>query len=143
MHGAPETKHDRIDFEISRGVDGKMASRPKINNLKIKNVGKEQEGREAVTEFWVEKEFARFSLLKVKIHTGRTHQIRVHMLAYNHPVVGDSLYFNKKLNRKKDEKLGRVFLHAKELCFLNLQNEKVCYNSDLPEKLADFIKEIN
>ncbi|OGH78426.1 MAG: hypothetical protein A2224_03605 [Candidatus Magasanikbacteria bacterium RIFOXYA2_FULL_40_20] len=143
VHGAPETKHDRIDFEISRGVDGKMASRPKINNLKIKNVGKEQEGREAVTEFWVEKEFARFSLLKVKIHTGRTHQIRVHMLAYNHPVVGDSLYFNKKLNRKKDEKLGRVFLHAKELCFLNLQNEKVCYNSDLPEKLADFIKEIN
>ncbi len=143
VHGVPETKHGQIDFEIDRGVDGKMAARPKIDNLKVKNTGKEQEGREALTEFWVEKEFARFSLLKVKIHTGRTHQIRVHMLAYNHPVVGDTLYFNKKLNRKRDKELGRIFLHAKELCFTDLQNERVCYDSDLPKELSNFIKEIS
>ncbi|MDP2693167.1 MAG: RluA family pseudouridine synthase [bacterium] len=143
VHGTPQNNHDEIDFEISRGVDGKMAARPKIDNLKVKNVGKEQLGRGALTEFWVEKKFARFSLLKVKIHTGRTHQIRVHMLAYGHPVVGDNLHFNKKLNRKRDEKLGRVFLHAKGLCFDDLQNNKVCYNSPLPKELLDFINEIS
>lgn len=142
VHGIPKKNHDEINFEISRGVNGKMTAKPKIDKLRVKNVGKEQVGRGALTEFWVEKKFSRFALLKVKIHTGRTHQIRVHMLAYNHPVVGDSLHFNKKLNRKRDKKLGRIFLHARRICFNDLKNESVCYNSDLPKELNDFIKEI-
>jgi 23S rRNA pseudouridine1911/1915/1917 synthase len=139
VHGLMDTDNDKIDFDIDRGVDGKMVARPKTDITKLKNIGKEQSGREALTEFWVEERFARFSLLKVKIYTGRTHQIRVHMLAYNHPVVGDKLYFNKKLNRKRDEELGRLFLHSNKLCFNNLKNERVCYMSDLPEKLKDFL----
>lgn len=143
VHGVPDKDHGVIDFEISRGVDGRMAARPKIDKLKIKNVGKEQPGREAITEFWVEEVFARFSLLKVKIHTGRTHQIRVHMLSYNHPVVGDKLYVNKKLNLKKDEELGRLFLHARELEFTNLNGEKVKYLVELPGELRGFLKTLN
>ena len=67
VHGILDMKHDKIDFDINRGHDGKMVARPKIDNFKVKNVGKEQEGREALTEYWVEKEYTRFSLLKVKI----------------------------------------------------------------------------
>lgn len=143
VHGVPDKEQGIIDFEISRGTDGRMAARPKIDKLKIKNVGKEQPGREAVTEFWVEKAFVRFSLLKVKIYTGRTHQIRVHMFSYNHPVVGDRLYVNKKLNLKKDEELGRLFLHARKLAFTSLNGEKMEYKVELPEKLDSFLETLN
>ena len=120
-----------------------MASRPKIDMTQLKNVAKKLTGKEAVTEFWVEKRFTRFSLLRVKIYTGRTHQIRVHMLAYNHPVVGDNLYYNIKLNRKKDEELGRLFLHARKLCFTDLKDKRVCFESELPKELKDFLAKLN
>jgi len=142
VHGKIKTDHGMIDFAIERGVSGRMAARPKIDLTKVKNVGKEQSGREARTEFLVEKRFARFTLLRVQIHTGRTHQIRVHLLAYDHPVVGDNLYFNRKLNRKKDKELGRLFLHAEKLCFKDLKEEKVCYEAALPKELEEFLKSV-
>ena len=143
VHGRINTEHDLIDFDIDRSFDGRMAARPKIDLDKLKNVGKKQPGREAITEFWISRKFARFTLLKVKIHTGRTHQIRVHMLAYGNPLVGDKLYFNKKLNRKRDKELGRMFLHSEQLCFYDLAGDKVCYKSELPKKLKDFLKILN
>lgn len=143
VHGVVAKDHNVIDFEIDRGVDGRMASRPKIDLTKLKNAEKKLTGKEAFTEFWVVKRFTRFSLLNVKIHTGRTHQIRVHMLSYNHPVVGDSLYFNRKLNLKKDEELGRLFLHAKKLCFTNLAGARVCFESELPKGLNAFLEKLN
>ncbi|MFH1946949.1 MAG: RluA family pseudouridine synthase [Candidatus Magasanikbacteria bacterium] len=139
VYGQIQKEHNLIDFDIDRGVDGKMASRPKIDSLKLKNVGKEQVGRESLTEFWVEEELSRFSFLKVKIHTGRTHQIRVHMFAFGHPVVGDTLYFNKKLIKKTEKKLGRLFLHARKLCFEDLKGEKVCFESELPSELKNYL----
>jgi 23S rRNA pseudouridine1911/1915/1917 synthase len=60
----------------------------------------EDGAKDAKTEFFVEKRFVNFTLLKVILHTGRMHQIRVHMLAYNHPLVGDPLYFQKKRKKK-------------------------------------------
>lgn len=143
VHGVLAKDHDSIDFEIDRGTDGRMASRPKIDLTKLRNADKKLTGKEAFTEFWVAKRFTRFSLLDVKIHTGRTHQIRVHMLSYNHPVVGDSLYYNIKLNRKKDEELGRLFLHAKKLCFTDLAGTRVCFESELPKELSDFLDKLN
>ena len=142
VHGVVNRNNDSIDFEIDRGADGRMVARPKTDKFKLKNVNKIQEGKEALTEFVVEKRFARFTLLKVKIFTGRTNQIRVHMLAYNHPVVGDSLYFNKKLNRKRDQELGRVFLHSAKLCFNDLTEVRQCYELPLPVELADFLKNL-
>jgi len=143
VHGLIDKDHDKINFEINRGMDGRMVSRPKIDSTKLRNVGKEQLGKEALTEYWIVNSFTRFTLLRVKIHTGRTHQIRVHMLAFNHPVVGDKLYFNKKLNMKKDKKLGRLFLHSKKLCFDDLSDKRVCYDSDLPEELNIFLNDLN
>jgi len=142
VHGKLPADHGMIDFAIDRGAKGRMAARPKIDLTRVKNVGKEQPGREARTEFTVEKRFARFTLLRVQTHTGRTHQIRVHMLAYGHPVVGDDLYFNRKLNRKKDQELGRLFLHAEKICFKDLAVERVCYEAPLPVGLAEFLQTI-
>jgi 23S rRNA pseudouridine1911/1915/1917 synthase len=85
----------------------------------------EETGKEAVTEYKVEKtmeleEGFFVSLLKIKIPTGRTHQIRVHMSAIGHPVVGDQIYGSQKLNKKFEEKVAikRQFLHAKKITFI-------------------------
>ena len=139
VYGNIAKEHSMIDFDIDRGISGKMVARPKIDLLKLKNVGKDQDGRESLTEFWVEEEFSRFSLLKVKIHTGRTHQIRVHMFAYGHPVVGDTLYFNKNLIKRTEQKLGRLFLHARKLCFVDLKGNRPCFESELPKELKMYL----
>ena len=143
VHGVIENDEDTIDFDIDRGKDGRMVARPKTNKLSLRTVTKIQPGKESITGLFVEERFARYSLLKVKIHTGRTHQIRVHMLAYNHPVVGDNLYYNKKLNMERDRQLGRLFLHASKLCFEDLNKERVCFESKLPNKLNKLLKELN
>ena len=123
---------DEIDFPISRSeTSDRMAAIP---------VSEASRGKEAKTEFLVEKNFINFSLIRVKTHTGRMHQIRVHMLAYNHPLVGDPLYFQKKQKKVWDEKLGRLFLHSTKLGFVDMAGEKLEFNSPLPSTLAEFLK---
>ncbi len=140
VYGHFADEHGLIDFEIDRGHDGRMVSRPKTDKLKLKNVDKIQPGKEALTEYWVEKEIGRFTLLRVRIHTGRMHQIRVHMFAMNHPVVGDILYFNPKLIKKNDTKLDRLFLHSYRLSFLDLKKQKVEFKIGLPKKLQTYLE---
>ncbi len=98
--------------------------------------------KEAKSEFFVEQRFINFTLLSVKIHTGRMHQIRVHLLAYNHPVVGDPLYFQKKRKDMWDKKLGRLFLHCTTLGFNDLEKNNVQFKSTLPKELENFLKTI-
>jgi 23S rRNA-/tRNA-specific pseudouridylate synthase len=76
----------------------------------------------------------------MKIHSGRTHQIRVHMFALGCPVFGDPLYCNKKLQKKSDGALTRLFLHAKHLEFTNLQGERVSFDQAIPKVLKDHLK---
>lgn len=142
VHGKIARDDGVIDFVLDRGASGRMAARPKADILTLKGVKHAQAGRAAVTEFFVEKRFVRFTLLRVRIHTGRTHQIRAHMLAYNHPVVGDTLYMNKKLNLKRDRELGRLFLHAHKLCFDDLSDARVCYTASLPQELQSFLSQL-
>lgn len=139
VYGNFDVDHEIIDFDIDRGTDGRMVSRPKTDKLKLKNVTQIKDGKKSLTEFWVEQEYIRFSLLRVQIHSGRTHQIRVHMYATGHPVVGDTLYFNKKLIKKQDT-LDRLFLHAKELAFVDLKGNEVSFEMDIPEQLHNFLK---
>lgn len=70
-------------------------------------------GRPAVTHFTVLERFAEATLLDVRIETGRTHQIRVHLLFIGHPVVGDQTYGKRPFVVP----LARQFLHASYLCF--------------------------
>lgn len=136
-HGQIEKEHDTIDFLIGRGKDGKMAARPKHEKVTLKNVDHLQEGRDALTEFWVEKVFNHYSLIRVKLHTGRTHQIRVHLFAYDHPLAGDSLYINKKI--QVNDVSPRLFLHATDLSFTDLSGVVHEFHSDLPEDLSNFL----
>jgi len=125
-----------INFRIERSENAdRMAARPTLEKGQPSEAGKE-----ALTEFWVEKRFVNFTLLRVNIHTGRMHQIRAHMLAYDHPVVGDPLYFQKKQKRTWDIRLGRLFLHCNKIAFEDLDGKTVSAESPLPETLENFLK---
>jgi len=139
VHGIIQQNHGMIDFDIDRGHDGRMVARPKVKEITLNTVNDIQSGRTSLTEFTVTERFGRFTLLNVRIHSGRTHQIRVHMFAYTHPVVGDTLYFNKNLVKKSDRPLDRMFLHAQKLCFSDLNNKEKCFESPLPEELITYL----
>lgn len=88
-----------------------------------------------------------FSLVRVILQTGRTHQIRVHFQSIGHPVVGDDTYGRKAYQRVKDaavrhvvEGLGRYFLHATLLSFLHPETgQRVRFESPLPDELAQLL----
>jgi len=87
-------------------------------------------GREAETRYRTREEVDGFALLEVEPVTGRTHQIRVHLAAIGHPVVGDSVY------GKRSDLVGRQFLHAWRLAFdLPSSGRRVEFESPLPADL--------
>lgn len=138
VHGRIDRDGGEIDFPIERSVKGsKMAAKPKT----IKGE-KNAAGREAITVFKVIKPYINYTLLEVRIKTGRTHQIRVHLAAYGHPLVGDDLYGTKKTKTKNAKlNLDRIFLVSHRLEFSDLQGEKKSYNIDLPDNLKKFLAE--
>jgi len=99
--------------------------------------------REARTEWRKLAELAPATLLEVQLHTGRTHQIRVHFSAVKHPLVGDSLYgAAPKLNVGNTELpvLGRQFLHAAKLGFRHPRTGQwIEARAPLPQDLRDFL----
>ncbi|MFH1029726.1 MAG: RluA family pseudouridine synthase [bacterium] len=129
VYGLVSKPNGVIDFPIARSEkDGtKMAARPLS-----------QGGREAITEFTVLKYLAKWTLLSVRIKTGRTHQIRVHLNAYGHPIVGDKVYKPKKL--KHTLKFGnRLMLHSWKLGFCDLAGEWKEFEAELPWEFKDLI----
>ncbi len=130
VHGKAKNDEKTITFPIERSkLSGKMVSRPKG-----------EEGKESVTHFIVLKRFSRYTYLKVTLQTGRTHQIRSHLQAYGHPVVGDSLYRNKKI--KENIELNRIFLHSHLLGFYDLENKWQEYQTDLPNELNNILTDL-
>src|SRR6202167_204830 len=108
-----------------------------------------QGGRASVTHYRVERrldtKFGKFTLLNVKIDTGRTHQIRVHVAATGHPVVGDTMYGAPNQARGKNAVIGldRNFLHAAELEFRHPRTgEAIALKSELPVELREFLKRV-
>jgi 23S rRNA pseudouridine1911/1915/1917 synthase len=102
-------------------------------------------GRSALSAYRVLEEFKGFSLLEVKIMTGRTHQIRVHLSAIGHPVVGDNVYGESRLREfeKKFGAPGRYFLHAAELRFTHPKTEvNLQFQSPLPVELGSLLQRI-
>ncbi|MGB7621332.1 MAG: RluA family pseudouridine synthase [Terriglobia bacterium] len=104
-----------------------------------------REGREALTRYRVIREFEKYSLLDVEIKTGRTHQIRAHLSAIGHPVVGDRTYgAPEKIwwpgQPKPLPTLERHFLHAAHLGFEHpVDRRRMIFDSPLPPPLADFL----
>ena len=111
--------------------------------------------RTAITHYKVERRiqsrFGKFTLIRLRIETGRTHQIRVHMASLRHPVVGDTLYGasgrqvaqNKGMRRPKDLeslRLGRNFLHAGVLEFIQPNTGQLLkLSAPLPQELTDYL----
>ncbi|HLY43119.1 MAG TPA: RluA family pseudouridine synthase [Terracidiphilus sp.] len=122
-----------------------------------------QNGRSAVSHYEVvrrlDTRFGKFTLIRVRIETGRTHQIRVHMASIGHPVVGDTLYgaagqlsaeLELESRRKKPKmpepekiRLGRNFLHAAELEFAHpVSGRMLRLEAPLPQELHTFLDQI-
>lgn len=98
-----------------------------------------EQGRAAWSEYRVLRRFGRFTLLEVKIGTGRTHQIRVHLSSIGHPVVGDKLYGAPEVV-PGTEPLGRYFLHAHRIRFRRPSNgEEMQIISPLPAELEGWM----
>lgn len=94
-------------------------------------------GKEAITNYEVIDEVQDFSLLKVNIETGRTHQIRVHMKYLNHPILGDSTYGSPS------KIIGRQMLHAYMLEFVHpMTRETIKLKGEIPQDFADVLKKL-
>jgi 23S rRNA pseudouridine1911/1915/1917 synthase len=101
---------------------------------------KTKKPKKAETHFKVLKVFNEHSLLEVKPITGRTHQVRVHMSASGHPIVGDRRYGKRK---KRTALKSRLFLHAYYLSFIHPKTQKRKeFSIPLPEDLQNILKKI-
>jgi 23S rRNA pseudouridine1911/1915/1917 synthase len=159
VHGLVKKDYGTIDQSIGR-------DRIRRTRMATRNKG----GRTAITHYRVvrriDSKLGKFTLLDVKIDTGRTHQIRVHMAAMGHPIAGDTLYgapagtreprkrgksslalAKIDLDKKRSAKapapstfLNRNFLHAAELEFLHPRTGKpITLSSELPVELTEFL----
>lgn len=116
-----------------------------------------RKGKEAITDYEVLEEFRIFSWVQFQIHTGRTHQVRVHAKHIGHPIVCDQLYgdgkpillssLKHKFKLSKDELeekplLGRLALHALRLQFLNTNGETVNLEAPVPKDLRALLQQL-
>lgn len=98
----------------------------------------EKNSRPAVTHFEVLERYQGYTHLKLRLETGRTHQIRVHLSWQNHPIVGDSVY-----GRGKELGLNTQCLHARQLTFRHPRTgESITVESELPEYFEQVLKKL-
>ncbi len=138
VHGWPKQEKGTIESAISRD---------RLRRTRMTT--RQREGREAVSHFAVRRRidsaYGKFALLEVKIDTGRTHQIRVHMASIGHPVVGDTLYGAPRVIRSKSGELAldRNFLHAAEIEFAHpITGEHLQFSRLWPAELEDFLRKV-
>lgn len=123
VYGKMPSNYGVINFPIGRSEDGgKMAARP---NAPIED----KNDKTAVTEYEVIKQLPHRALIKIMPQTGRTHQIRVHFFALNHPVIGDPMYQSKSYKAIPSE---RMLLHAHKITFKDLTDEEKTFTAPLP-----------
>lgn len=106
-----------------------------------RRVSVDSEGRHSVTVFSPQRAYGGCTLLGAELHTGRTHQIRVHLAHLGHPIAGDDKYGDFEWNRVLAKQgLKRMFLHAAELRFEHpLTGTPVCVQSPLPRELQAYL----
>lgn len=127
----------KIDFPIRRSKSNPIKQ---VAIMGDKNI---LEGREAITYFKIlqyfsDKDGNKFSLAEIRPKTGRMHQIRVHLAAIGHPIVGDKIYQDKK--NRAPLNVFRQMLHASAIKFISLSGEKMEFISVLPDDFFDFLK---
>ena len=126
VRGRPSAWRGRIEAPIGRDRDD--PTRQSLDS---------ESPREAISHFEVDELLGGHALLSVRLETGRTHQIRVHLAAIGLPVVGDAVY------GVNDPRLGRQFLHARRLAFDHpITTERIDVESPLPADLQGFLAEL-
>ena len=128
VKGNIEEDEATIDMPIARSQNDR------------KKMAVRKDGKEAVSHLKVEKRYGKYTLIKVKIDTGRTHQIRVHMAEIKHPVVGDEVYSNGK----NDFNVHGQMLHSTILEFKHpTTGEKMHLEAPLPEYFKDVLNKLD
>ena len=132
VHGHLPLLQGEINKPIGRSQKGaRMAAR--VQKISDKD-------RDAITQYEVLKSYHDYDLIQASPLTGRTHQIRVHLMSMGTPIVGDKIYTIH--GQKKIERLSRLFLHAQSLSFVDMDGKNIQVNSPLPEKLQLFLNQL-
>jgi 23S rRNA pseudouridine1911/1915/1917 synthase len=129
VHGRLSKETGKVELSIGRHPSART-------RMAVRSKG----GRTALSDYRVLERSASFSLLEVRILTGRTHQIRVHLNAIGHPVVGDTVYGEKRHRAfvRRWGKFHRYFLHASDLAFPHpLDGTSMAFHSPLPPELEE------
>ncbi|MBQ9225323.1 MAG: RluA family pseudouridine synthase [Fibrobacter sp.] len=113
----------------------------KGSKMKVGESGKD--AKEAVTHYRVKQHYEGYDLVKIKLETGRMHQIRAHFASIGHPLLGDTRYGDFALNREVKKTLGlhRLFLHSCRLEFV-WQGERKVFDCPLPKELQSVIDKL-
>ena len=104
------------------------------NRQRFKAVTATEEGKFARSIYHCIACFGKYSLIRVRIKTGRTHQIRVHMTDLNHPLLGDPVYGNYKHKFNLDYPL----LHCTHLSFSDKDGKQVSFDQEIPEDFEKY-----
>ena len=139
-------------YEKEKTIDAPIAQ----NTVKKTQMIVHKRGKASVTDYRVIEEFRKYSFVEFQIHTGRTHQIRVHMQYVGHPIACDNLYgdgepvflssIKKNYNLSKNELeerplLNRLALHAHQLRF-DFNNKKFEFEAPLPKDMSALLQQL-
>jgi len=139
--------------EKKGSIQSPIAEHPALNGTMIIH----RKGKESLTDYEVLEDFGIYSFLQFQIHTGRTHQIRVHMKEVGHPIVCDAVYgdgkpvlissIKKKYNLSKNELeerpiLGRLALHAFQLSFKDRDGNVIELEAPLPKDMRATLQQL-
>jgi 23S rRNA pseudouridine1911/1915/1917 synthase len=131
LHGKIKSEAGKIELPVARDL-----------RRRSRMTARRREGRPARTDWRVRLRIDRFTLIEADLHTGRTHQIRVHFSALGCPVVGDTLYGAPRQERVGSEvlpELGRNFLHAARLAFAQpITGRPIEVRAPLPAELVAY-----
>lgn len=138
VYGVVPNEGGEINFPLKRAATGHRQAAVPEGWDDIEDAG---DLKQALTEFKVIKKYINYTLLSVKIKSGRKHQIRAHFYAFGHALVGDDLYSTrttKVLNKKLP--LGRIFLASVRLGFVDVAGVKHEFSIDMPKELENYLK---
>jgi 23S rRNA pseudouridine1911/1915/1917 synthase len=126
VHGVLDHDQGKIDAPVGRSEHNRL----------LMDVVKD--GKRAVTHFQVVERFAKHTLVRCRLETGRTHQIRVHFKYIGFPIAGDPQY-----GPKKESSITGQYLHAVALSFLHpVSKEPLRFETAMPESFIEYIKTI-
>ena len=135
LHGNAKGEKGRIELPVARDL-----------RRRSRMTARRSEGREARTDWRLLMRLGAFSLIEADLHTGRTHQIRVHFSALALPVVGDTLYgapHQESIGREQLPSLGRNFLHAARIALQHHRTgQRMEFRAPLPQELVMYLRNL-